>query len=319
MAQTGEGSTASPHKGQESSPLISIVLPTFNGARFIRECIDSVLSQTIRDLELIVVVDGSTDDTEAILRTYDDSRITTIVTENRGQARAMNTGFEIARGNYWSWTSDDNVYLPDAFAVMARYLDDHPDYAGVSTDCLAINETGRVVSYQEFAWQCFLYRADVGKSLERHRPEARILEDVDFFLRLRHYGGPIGRISRPYLKYRYHKNMITVTQRNDRPLISLKLNYDYHVNGVVDLDLKELFLDRLSQACLQRNFEAMNEMIAFAAEKRVPFLDLLIARKRYLQTSVGWLTNRLRIALLSQGLRLRRFAKLIRYGLSKYT
>jgi glycosyltransferase involved in cell wall biosynthesis len=316
MAQNGEGITVRPQRDQESAPLISIVLPTFNGARYLRECLDSIVSQKLRDFELIVVVDGSTDDTEAILKSYDDSRISTIVTENRGQARAMNTGFAIARGKYWSWTSDDNVYLPDAFQVMARYLDDHPDCAGVSTDCLVINESGRVVSYEEFPWQCFLYRADVGKSLARHRPEARILEDVDFFIRLRHLGGPIGRISRPYLKYRYHKNMVTVTHRKDRPLVSLKVNYDYYVTGVVDLDLKELFLDRLSQACLQRNPQAMDEMVAFAAEKQVPFLDYLVARNRYLQTPLGWLTNRMRLALVSQRLRLGRFAKLIRYRLS---
>ena len=313
--QRGEGSGANRTKKEEPFPLVSLVLPTFNGARYIRECIDSVLGQTLTEFELIVVVDGSTDNTEAILKAYNDPRISILVTENRGQAAAMNTGFEIAKGAYYSWASDDNVYLPGAFEAMTRYLDKHPDCVGVSTDCLIINGAGRVVSYAEFEWQCFLYRAEAGKRLERHRPEARILEDVDFFLRLRHYGGPVGRISRPYMKYRYHRNMVTVRHRGERPLISLKVNYDYYLNGILDLDLKELFLDRLSQACLQRNFEAMDEMIAFAEEKQVPFLQDLVARNRFLHTRMGWLLNRLRIAVAGQVARLRRVSKLVKYRL----
>lgn len=73
--------------------IISIVLPTFNGERFLRESVDSCLNQTFREIQLIVVIDGSTDNTEHIMQQYDDPRLVVIKTENRGQAEAMNRGF----------------------------------------------------------------------------------------------------------------------------------------------------------------------------------------------------------------------------------
>ncbi len=294
-------------------PLVSIVLPTYNGARYIRECIDSCLNQTFRDLELIVVVDGSTDDTEEILRSYRDPRLRIIVTPNRGQAPAMNTGFEVAQGAYWSWTSDDNVYMLDAFQVMVNYMEDHPEAAAVSTDCLLINETGTAVGYQECAWQCFLYRSDAGLRAGPHRCEARIIEDVDFFVRLRHYGGPVHRIARPYLKYRIHKGTVSHRMAAQRPLVSVKLNYDLIAQGVVNYDLRELFMDRLSKAALYRNYSAMEKIVEFAIEKDVPFVEDLVRQKQYLNTWPGWWTNRIRIAYRSQKGRLRSFAKFVWY------
>ncbi|MBI5249427.1 MAG: glycosyltransferase, partial [Desulfomonile tiedjei] len=211
--------------------LISIVLPTFNGREYIRECIDSCLNQTFKNLELIVVVDGSTDDTEEILSTCTDQRLVVIKTENQGQAEAMNTGFEMARGKYWSWTSDDNIYMPDAFEVMADYLDANPQEVAVSTDGLVIDGAGRIINYEEFAWQCFLYRAEAAKKTGPHRRQARIIEDLDFFIRLRHYAGPVGRISRPYIKYRHHDKMTSRKKIRERPLVSVMLNFEYYTEG----------------------------------------------------------------------------------------
>lgn len=298
-------------------PLVSIVLPTYNGARFIRECIDSCLGQTFRDLELIVVVDGSTDNTEDILRNYEDPRLKVLRTPNRGQALAMNTGFEIAQGELWSWTSDDNVYFPDAFAVMVHHLESHPEAAAVSTDCIVINETGKAISYEELPWQCFVYRADAGRKVGPHRPEARIIEDLDFFLRLRHFGGPILRISQPYLMYRIHKNMVTQTKAAERPLVSLQLNYDLLARGIINADLQWLFLGRMSQAALYRNSEAMEKMVDFAREVRAPFVDLLEKKKSILQSRHGWLLNRARIALISHVRKIRGKIRLLRYLLGE--
>lgn len=297
--------------------LISIVLPTFNGAKYIRECIDSCLNQTLKDLELIVVVDGSTDGTAEILEGYGDPRLVAISTENRGQAQAMNTGFEIARGKYWSWTSDDNIYMPNAFEVMADYLDTHAGEAGVRTDGLIIDHKSNVIGYEEFDWQCFLYRAEAAKQMEPHRREARIIEDLDFFIRLRHYAGPVGRISKPYIKYRVHGDMTSCTKIKERPLMSVKLNYEYIAKGMVDTDLEDMFMDRLSQCALHRAYDTMDGILEFAREKQVPFLDNLEARSRYLRTPVGWFLNRLRIAFVSQIGKARGRVKLLTYLMAR--
>jgi len=229
----------------------------------------------------------------------------------------MNTGFEIAQGELWSWTSDDNVYFPNAFEVMVRQLGSYPAVAAVSTDCLVINEAGKAISYEEFPWQCFVYRADAARKVGPHRPEARIIEDLDFFVRLRHFGGPILRISRPYLKYRLHKAMVTQTKAAERPLVSLKLNYDLAVRRTVEVDLKWLFLSRMSQAALYRNHEAIQKMVEFAREVGVPFVEVLEKRKRFLQSRFGWLLNRTRIAFVSQARKVRGKFKLLRFLLGE--
>lgn len=293
--------------------IISIVLPTFNGERFLRESVDSCLNQTFREIELIVVIDGSTDNTEHLMQQYDDPRLVVIKTENRGQAEAMNRGFSEASGKYWSWSSDDNVYMPEAFEIMWSYLQKHEEFAAVSTDGLVIDEKGRRIGYQEFSWQCFLYRADVAGKIPVHRSEARILEDIDFFLRLKHYGGPIGRISRPYIKYRVHKHMVSHTRIKERPLISVKLNYEYITCGMTQGDMEAMFMDRLSQCALHRAYDTMDGIMVFAREKNVPFLNALERKNLFLRTPVGWLQNRLYIAARSQLGKIRSRLKLLHY------
>src|SRR4051794_26646558 len=104
-------------------PKVSIILPTYNGARHLREALDACLKQSFADFELIVVIDGSTDETKEIMGTYADPRLKIVFQENQGLPRALNSGFAHARGKYWSWTSDDNAFLPTALQVMVDYLD----------------------------------------------------------------------------------------------------------------------------------------------------------------------------------------------------
>ena len=97
----------------KTSPKISVVLPVYNGERYLRESLDSILAQTMGDFELIVVDDCSTDATSVILAEYAvrDSRIRIIRNaENQKLPRSLNIGFAEARGEYLTWTSDDNVY-----------------------------------------------------------------------------------------------------------------------------------------------------------------------------------------------------------------
>lgn len=94
-------------------PLVSIVIPVFNGADFMREAIESALGQTYRNIEVIVVNDGSVDDgtTESIAGSYGHA-IRYLLKSNGGCASALNAGISIMRGEWFSWLSHDDVYLP---------------------------------------------------------------------------------------------------------------------------------------------------------------------------------------------------------------
>lgn len=297
----------SPHE----PPSISIILPTYNGAAYIRESVDSCLSQSFQDLELIVVVDGSTDNTEAILGSYSDPRLRVFKRNNQGLPAALNAGFAQARGHFLSWTSDDNIYLPEAMAVMCQYLQEHPRTAMVCTDCLIIDDSGRTVSYNRQTWACFLYRAEAAALAGPYRPEFRLVEDVDFFLRLQYHAGPIERIPRPYYKYREHKGSLSSVQVAKRQFVSLRLHYDLVTRGVERLDLEELFWDRLSISALYRDHQSMDAIVQFAQEHDAPFARELATRRDFLKTPAGWLWNRLIIAARSLRMRLQNGALLL--------
>ena len=102
---------------------ISIVLPAYNGSKYIRESIVSCLNQTHKNIELIVVDDCSLDETPDIVKSFGDARITLIQQErNQGLPHALNTGFAHARGDYLTWTSDDNYFAETALEKMASFL-----------------------------------------------------------------------------------------------------------------------------------------------------------------------------------------------------
>lgn len=94
------------------NPLVSIVVPVYNGSNFLREALDSALAQTYKNLEIIVVNDGSTDDTESIALSYGD-KIRYFSKENGGTSTALNLGIENMRGEYFSWLSHDDLYYPN--------------------------------------------------------------------------------------------------------------------------------------------------------------------------------------------------------------
>lgn len=93
-------------------PLVSIVIPVYNGSKYMREAIDSALAQTYDNIEIVVVNDGSSDNTEEIALSYGD-KIRYFYKENGGQSTALNLGIEKMKGEYFSWLSHDDVYYPE--------------------------------------------------------------------------------------------------------------------------------------------------------------------------------------------------------------
>jgi len=106
-----------------NAPLVSIIIPVYNGSNFMREAIDSALEQTYRDIEIIVVNDGSTDHgaTESIARSYGD-KIRYVKKSNGGVSSALNAGIKSMRGEYFSWLSHDDKYLPEKIESQVNTL-----------------------------------------------------------------------------------------------------------------------------------------------------------------------------------------------------
>lgn len=108
-------------------PHFSVIIPCFNGARFIRQTVESVMSQSEMDWELIIVDDGSTDATHGILGELDDGRIRVISQQHQGVSIARNRGLAEARGAYVLFLDADDVLFPSTLRRLGKELDEHPE------------------------------------------------------------------------------------------------------------------------------------------------------------------------------------------------
>ncbi len=124
------------------TPLVTVIIPAYNHEDFVVEAIASVLAQSLKDFELLIVDDGSTDSTLARIRTFADPRITVIVQENQGAAAALNRGLKEAKGRYISILNSDDRYHPERLQRLYETLENSPAVAMAVTGTRVINREG---------------------------------------------------------------------------------------------------------------------------------------------------------------------------------
>jgi glycosyltransferase involved in cell wall biosynthesis len=115
------------------NPLVSVVLPVYNCPNYVGEAIQSVLAQTFHDYELLVIDDGSTDETPSVLARYRDSRVRVMTQSNRGLAATLNRGIELAKGRYIARQDQDDFSYPQRLARQVAFLEAHPGCGLVGT------------------------------------------------------------------------------------------------------------------------------------------------------------------------------------------
>ncbi|HEV2405327.1 MAG TPA: glycosyltransferase [Ktedonobacterales bacterium] len=207
----------------DTATLVSIVLPVYNGARYLAESIQSCLDQTYANWELIIVDDASTDDTPAIIAGFAarDSRVRSLRHEtNKRLPATLNDGFAQARGAYLTWTSDDNRYRPEALATLVRTLDAKPDAAFVYAGYDVIDDDGRYVQTNHAqpparfiqgydAVPCFLYRRAVYEELGGYADDLFLAEDYEYWLRI--YATRHTMLPLPDTLYEYRRHARSLT------------------------------------------------------------------------------------------------------------
>jgi glycosyltransferase involved in cell wall biosynthesis len=217
--------------------LITIIMPAYNGERFIKQAIESVLEQTYTYWELIVMDDGSTDATADIVSGYKDSRIVYVHQENRGQAAALNRGLELARGTYITTLDVDDWYTPNSLQDRALFLDANLQFDVVYGDGIYCDENGNVLKKfsdlrtNEISGDVFdmmLSNSFFGtganvmvrkSALEKHniRYDEAIVwcQDYDLYLRLAEKC-LFGFVNALTVWYRVHQDNMTLTMSSDR-------------------------------------------------------------------------------------------------------
>lgn len=120
---------------------VSVIIPTYNRAHYLRHAIDSVLAQTYSDLELIVIDDGSTDNTKSVVESYKNSIVYRYI-NNSGPAIARNTGMQLAQGEYIAYLDSDDIYYPRKIEIQVAFLDFFKEADMVYTEFSGFNDTG---------------------------------------------------------------------------------------------------------------------------------------------------------------------------------
>lgn len=125
---------------------VSVVMPVYNGERYLKEAIESILNQAFRDLEFIIINDASTDKSEEIIKSFTDPRIVYIKNDkNLGQAESLNKGIRGARGLYVARMDQDDISLPERISVQSAYMDANKEVAILGTGYQEIGRDGKVV------------------------------------------------------------------------------------------------------------------------------------------------------------------------------
>lgn len=254
---------------------VSVVLPVYNGAQFVGKSIESVLSQTYENIELIIVNDCSTDDTESVIRDYakKDNRIKIIENStNQKLPKSLNIGFANASGDYYTWTSDDNRYKQNAIEKMVKALEANPEYEFVYADYSMVKMDGTLIKKVENAepeyirffcnvGACFLYSKKLAELAGEYNPEMFLAEDYEFWIRCYMHGKFI-HIHEDLYYYGMHDNNLTSTRQQEirhQAFYVMNYHYDFLISRCITQDDKNRyywdtlgFLDDKEEKCQVR-------------------------------------------------------------------
>jgi len=125
---------------------ITVLMTVYNGGHFLKMAIESVLSQTYKDFEFLIVEDHSTDDSLKLIESFNDERLVVHANENNiGQTASLNVGLKLARGRYVARIDADDVAFPDWLEVQVAYIKENPGHAVVSANTLVIDENNKII------------------------------------------------------------------------------------------------------------------------------------------------------------------------------
>ena len=234
-----------------NTPQLSVLLSTYNDEKYIKECIESVLNQSFRDFEFIIIDDGSTDATYDIMASINDPRIKIFRKENTGIIDSVNFGISKCRGEYIARMDGDDVCHVDRFKCQLDFLTNNLDYSVCGSNTIYIDSEGKSLGKTKFPLsneaikEYMLFGSPLSNPSTMIKREVLaenlysfdfpIAEDYEIWVRLRDKC-KFYNIKRPLLYYRFHGYNISVEKRaiSEESLIKV---YDRYFSDVVDADM----------------------------------------------------------------------------------
>src|SRR5690606_4754617 len=252
------------------APKITAFMAAYNAEKYIKQAISSILNQSFEDFEWLIVNDGSTDQTVAAVRSFDDPRIRLIHNEsNQGLVFTRNRVLEEARGEFVAVLDSDDIAVPERLEVQYDFMQRHPDVALCSGHAALIDEKGTatgqrfIVPTDEVNMEVFfgnpfinpaaMFRTAVLRELGGYRDYAPA-EDFDFFLRVSEKY-PVSNLDQLLVYYRVHGQNTSAIKPAKIRKIETEILKDMYIRWGMPLDDRLLDMQYLLYA---KNYEAMN-------------------------------------------------------------
>lgn len=234
-----------------TEPIISVIMTVYNSEKYISEAVNSVLNQTFKDFEFIIVNDASTDTTLDILKQFDDERIILLENnENKGTVFSANRAIRIAKGKYIARVDSDDVFLPEKLEKQFNYLEQNNNVSIVGCQAIIIDETGNEikqnkwpVGFNNVLFEAFTNVSPVGNPMVLIRKSDLLevgkyrdffpAEDLDLWLRFILKGKVIDNLPDTLFLYRRHGSQGT-KEKKDRMLKSREVIFnEFYKNAIV--------------------------------------------------------------------------------------
>ena len=228
-----------------NKPEVSVIFPAYNAERYLCEAIASILSQTFRNFELIIVDDGSADNTRSIIEDFakKDLRIRPLFNErNRGVVESLNRAIDAAKGKYIARMDHDDISMPERLETQIRFLEEHPEISAVGSNVILIDDKGDTIGIRrlpetseeiaqflvlgnQLVHPTVMLRREVFDAVSKYKKVLHA-EDYHLWIEMVKKGLKLYNIQTPLMKYRMidpHKVTITYKLRCGISTINLKL------------------------------------------------------------------------------------------------
>jgi hypothetical protein len=222
-----------------NSPTVSVVMSVYNGEAFLAEAIESILAQTYRDFEFVIIDDGSTDNTSGILAEYAkrDERIRIHRHANKGRAESLNVGISLAEGGYIARMDADDIALPDRLKEQMRFMQSHPEAGLIGGTLELITADGRsfktirypledktirsvMLVQNPFAHPTVIVKKEVVLASGGYRKALLDADDYDLWLRMSERT-QLANVEKCVLRYRVHRDQVSLANMTHQTLCVL--------------------------------------------------------------------------------------------------
>lgn len=324
-----------------TAPSVSVVMSVFNGERFLREAVQSILNQSFCDFEFIVINDGSTDNSGSILDSYQrrDPRVRAYHQENRGLIESLNRGCGLAQGRYIARMDADDIAVSDRLARQIDFMEEHPEVAVLGGAVEFIDETGkalrvarhplhhreiqRVLFDSSFMWHpSVVMRKAALIRVGGYRNVAHA-EDYDLWLRVADHF-QMANLPEVLLKYRIHPAQVSVTWCRKQALgtaaarvaaIARRNGNPDPLDSVAEITPEVLtrlgVTEAMQQTTLARAYLSTVRNMCDSGEYRLALDTLEILRSSEIRKAETWAIADLRVCAAEVYWRQREFAKSI--------